>query len=231
MVKAVLFDLVNTLVRHDPLPEVRQQQVLMQFGIEAELADLRRGFWAANDFFSRESARAPVENRPESEKLAVFVGFERTWLCEAGVSASNDLCLELLKLMRRENPGVVLFDDTIPTLSGLREQGLAVGLVSNLDTTLDRFCPNFDLRSHLDFVVVSHETGFEKPHREIFEHALELAGTEASEAIMVGDQFHCDIVGAIGVGITPLWLDRDGIFDDHEHCRRIGGLMEILEYI
>ncbi len=231
MVKAVLFDLVNTLVRHDPLPEVRQQQVLMQFGIEAELADLRRGFWAANDFFSRESARAPIEKRPENEKLAVFVEFERTWLCEAGVSASNDLCLELLKLMRRENPGVVLFEDTIPALGGLRKQGLAVGLVSNLDTTLDRFCPNFDLRAHLDFVVVSHETGFEKPHREIFEHALGLAGTEASEAIMVGDQFHCDIVGAIGAGITPLWLDRDGIFDDHEYCRRIGNLMEILEYI
>ena len=231
MVKAVFFDLVNTLIRHDPPPEERQHRALKQFDIDISASDLRRGFWVANDYFSRESSRAPVEKRPEAEKIEVFIEFERIWLREAGFDASRELALEMLKLVRSESPGVVPFDDTVTALTELRDRGLAVGLISNLDTTLDRFCPDFDLAAYLDFVIVSHEVGFEKPQPEIFELALDRAGSKASEAIMVGDQYHCDIVGAIRTGIKPLWLDRDGVFADHVDCRRIGGLSEVMGYI
>ena len=124
-----------------------------------------------------------------------------------------------------------MFDDTLPTLDELRSRGLVVGLVSNLDRTLEQFCPDFDLASHMDFIIVSHDIGFEKPHPEIFEIALERAQAQSSEAIMVGDQFYSDIVGALGAGIKPLWLDRDGVFDDHIDCQRIGSLMEVTDYI
>ena len=231
MRKAVFFDLVNTLVRHDPPPEVRQQVALRDCGIEVSTVDLRRGFWAANDYFSREAARSPIERRPEAEKIEVFIEFERTWLCEAGIDCSRELALEMLQLVRSENPGVVPFEDTVPALTELRNRGLVVGLVSNLDTTLERFCPDFDLATHLDFVIVSHEAGYEKPQKEIFQAALDQANAEPSEAIMVGDQFHSDIVGAIQAGIKPLWLDRDNIFEDHEDCQRNGGLMEILDHL
>ncbi|MFO8101941.1 MAG: HAD family hydrolase [Dehalococcoidia bacterium] len=231
MVKAVFFDLVNTLIHHDPLPEERQHQALKQFNIELSKENLRRGFWAANDFFSRESARAPVEARSEEKRLEVFIQFEQIWLSEAGFEASRELAVELLKLVRSDNPGVAPFEDAVPALTELRKRGLAVGLVSNLDTTLERFCPDFDLAAYLDFAVISHEVGFEKPHPQIFELALSRAGATASEALMVGDQFHSDIMGALGIGIKPLWLDRDGVFDDHRDCQRIGGLMEIMEHI
>ncbi len=231
MFKAVFFDLVNTLVRHDPPPEVRQQMALREVGIESSPDDLRRGFWAANDYFSREAARSPIENRPDAEKIEVFIEFERTWLQEAGIDASRELSLEMLQLVHRENPGIVPFEDTVLILAELRKRGMVVGLVSNLDTTLDRFCPDFDLASHLDFVIVSHEVGFEKPQVQIFEAALERAEVEACASIMVGDQYHADIVGAIGAGIKPLWLDRDGVFDDRNDCHKIGSLMEILKHL
>ncbi len=231
MYKAVLFDLVNTLVCHDPPPELRQQQTLQQFGIEASKENLRRGFWAANDYFSREAARSPIEKRSDSEKIEVFIGFEIEWLKEAGHNISREMALELLSHMRSEDPGIVPFEDTIPVLTELRQRGMVLGLVSNLDTTLDRFCPNFNLAAYLDFVIVSHEAGFEKPQKEIFEAALKQAKSEPSETIMVGDQFHSDMAGAIRTGIKPLWLDRDNIFEDHADCQRIGGLMEIKDYL
>jgi HAD superfamily hydrolase (TIGR01549 family) len=229
--KVVLFDLVNTLVRHDPWPEERQHEALKEFGREIPKEDLRRGFWAANDYFSREAARSPIEMRPPEEKAEVFIEFERTWLREAGLEVSREQAAKLLELLRLNTQGVVPFDDTVPALAELRSRGLKVGLVSNLDMPLEQFCPDFDLASHLDFVLVSHEVGFEKPHPEIFESALRRAQAKASEAIMVGDQYHSDIMGALGAGIKPLWLDRDGIFDDHADCQRIGNLMEILEHV
>ncbi len=231
MYKAVFFDLVNTLVRHDPWPEERQHRALKEFGIDVPKKDLRRGFWAANDYFSREAARSPIEQRPLEEKAEVFIEFERTWLREAGVEVSRKQAAKLLELLRLNTQGVILFEDTVPALAELRNRGIVVGLVSNLDMTLKEFCPDFDLASHLDFVIVSHEVGFEKPHPEIFGAALERANTKASEAIMVGDQFNSDIVGALRAGIKPLWLDRDGVFDDHVDCQRIGNLFDILEHV
>ena len=231
MYKAVFFDLVNTLVRHDPWPEERQHRALKEFGIDVPKKDLRRGFWAANDYFSREAARSPIEQRPPEEKAEVFIEFERTWLREAGVEVTREQAAKLLELLRLNTQGVVPFEDTVPALTELRSRGIVVGLVSNLDMTLEKFCPDFDLASHLDFVIVSHEVGFEKPHPEIFGAALKRANAEASEAIMVGDQFNSDIVGALRTGIKPLWLDRDGVFDDHMDCQRISNLMDILEHV
>ncbi|MBM3131659.1 MAG: HAD-IA family hydrolase [Chloroflexi bacterium] len=235
MYKAVFFDLVNTLVRYDPPPEEHQGWALRQLGIEVSKENLRRGFWISNDFFTRQSAHRSIEKRSAREKEQIWLEYELAMLRGAGIDATPKLAAEVLGLARQLERRIVLFEDTVAALGALRDQGLTLGLVSNLDMTLDQFCPEVDLAPHLDFVIVSHEVGFEKPHPEIFEVALERAGAEPSEAIMVGDQYHSDIVGAIAAGIKPLWLDRDGVFGDifengSEHAR-IGALTEILEHL
>ena len=49
-----------------------------------------------------------------------------------------------------------------------------------------------------------------KPHREIFEKALEIAGVSAAEVIHIGDSVVSDVKAAEAVGITPILLDRTG---------------------
>ena len=49
-----------------------------------------------------------------------------------------------------------------------------------------------------------------KPHREIFEKALEMAGVNASEAVHIGDSMTSDVEAAKAVSITPILLDRKG---------------------
>lgn len=50
-----------------------------------------------------------------------------------------------------------------------------------------------------------------KPHREIFEKALEIAGVSADEAVHIGDSMTSDVKAAKEVGITPVLLDRKGL--------------------
>lgn len=231
MYKVIFFDLVNTLVRYDPPPEHLQGSALRRLGMDVTELDLRRGHWAANEYFTQESARWSMEKRPQEEKEKVWLNFELTFLRSAGIDASPELAIEMLRLLREVERRVVPFEDTVPTLGALRNQGLVVGLISNLDMTMDQFCPDVDLASHLDLLVISHEVGCEKPHPEIFELALQRSGARASEAIMVGDQYYSDIVGAVAAGLKPLWLDRDSMFDDRNGCQRISGLMEILDHL
>jgi HAD superfamily hydrolase (TIGR01450 family) len=56
-----------------------------------------------------------------------------------------------------------------------------------------------------------------KPHRPIFEMALERLGCRPAEAAMVGDSLATDIAGGRGVGMVTVWLDPAG--DRHEPGR------------
>lgn len=49
-----------------------------------------------------------------------------------------------------------------------------------------------------------------KPHRELFEKALEISGCNSAEVIHVGDSYQSDVLGALSAGIKPILIDRKG---------------------
>lgn len=66
------------------------------------------------------------------------------------------------------------------------------------------------LAPYVDVLVVSEEVGVSKPHPRIFEVALERAGCDPDEAVMVGDSWANDIEGARRCGIRAIWFSRSG---------------------
>jgi HAD superfamily hydrolase (TIGR01509 family) len=87
------------------------------------------------------------------------------------------------------------------------------------------------IQPYLDFKVTSSEVGCDKPQPEIFMAALEKAQVKPEESIFVGDQYHLDIVGARGVGIKGLLIDRNDYSPEITDCPRIHSLTEITQYI
>ncbi|MCY4094055.1 MAG: HAD family hydrolase [Gammaproteobacteria bacterium] len=63
----------------------------------------------------------------------------------------------------------------------------------------------FDLLP-LDTVAISEEVGALKPNPEIFRYALE--NLDVQKATMVGDSWERDVLGAIGIGMDAIWLNR-----------------------
>ncbi len=59
-------------------------------------------------------------------------------------------------------------------------------------------------------VVYSQQIGAEKPHRRIFEAALERLDLPAVRVLHVGDRRRHDVEGARAVGMRALHLDREG---------------------
>ncbi len=49
-----------------------------------------------------------------------------------------------------------------------------------------------------------------KPDRAIFNLALERVGATAQEAMHVGGSLSSDVAGALGAGLTAVWLNRSG---------------------
>ena len=231
MVKSVFFDMYNTLARFDPPMEELQQRVCGEFGFQVTKAGILKGYAVADDFMAVENARQPLAKRSREERRQFFGEYERLILQGAGVDVSRELGLDIFRALRKIPYGLVPFDDAIPCLKAVRGRGISVGLITNIYDDVWETCDKLGLSPYLDFVVTSQEVESEKPHPPIFRAALEKAGVEPAEALHVGDQYNADVVGAKGVGIKPLLIDRDGLLDHVNDCPKIHGLMEILEYL
>lgn len=95
-------------------------------------------------------------------------------------------------------------------LSTLRSRGLALGVVSNWDSTLPDLLASVSLAPYFDAVVSSAEFGASKPSPAIFAEALTRLGVPAGAALHVGDSLEEDYHAARAAGLAALLLDRSG---------------------
>lgn len=66
-----------------------------------------------------------------------------------------------------------------------------------------------------------------KPHREIFEKALEISGCTPDEALHVGDSYQSDGLGALAAGIQPVLINRNSA-NGHPGIVDVKNLTEVL---
>ncbi len=120
---------------------------------------------------------------------------------------------EYLKMIEIYNKTSQNFKRAIPnapeTISSLKSYGFKIALITNGRTeNQKRKIALCNLHSSLDIILISEEIGIRKPAKEIFELALLLAKTDSSEAVMIGDSWDSDIVGAQAANIQPIWVNR-----------------------
>jgi putative hydrolase of the HAD superfamily len=95
----------------------------------------------------------------------------------------------------------------LQTLTGLRERGLKLGVISNFDYRLYRILDGLGLGRWFDSVTISSETGYAKPSLRIFQSALERLGLTPAEAVHIGDSEPLDLAGASAAGLIAVLLD------------------------
>lgn len=231
MIKAVFFDLYHTLVTYEPPQEELEARALKELGIDVSPEALRRPIVAADEFIYNEIARRPLSYRSQEEKMALYIQYQETVLREAGLKHDQKLVLSLLGMMQQTKMNLVLFDDVVPTLTDLKNRGITLGLISNVEQDMTETMTRLRLPSWLEIIVTSQDAGFNKPQPEIFQEALRRAGVQPAEAIYVGDQYQVDVIGARGAGMKGILLDRNDYYRVITDCPRISNLSEILDYL
>jgi len=231
VIKAVFFDLYNTLVGYDPPREETEARILKELGVEVTPQSLLRPIMAADEFIYQEHASYPIGKRSKEETVELYTEYHGIILKEAGIEASWELVTGILKKWLKADYKMVLFDDVVPTLTQLKERGLILGLISNVDRDITPLCQQVGLADWLEVVVTSQEVGFNKPMPQIFRAALRKAKVRPIEALYVGDQHKIDVVGANGAGMLGLLIDRNGFFEDIVDSPRLSSLTQIVEYL
>jgi putative hydrolase of the HAD superfamily len=231
MIKAVFFDFYNTLATHHPPREEAWVNACREFGIELDAKTLFNSLPAADMYWRNEESRLPIDKRTMEEKIELYTEYATRILHEAGAEVSREIALQIMAKLRGHKWEFKVYDDALPTLKELKNHSLIIGLVSNVAKDMEPTYSELGIQPYLDFKVTSAEVGYDKPRPEIFMAALKKAQVKPEESIFVGDQYHLDIVGARGVGIKGILIDRNNYSPEVTDCPRILSLTEITQYI
>jgi 2-haloalkanoic acid dehalogenase type II len=86
-----------------------------------------------------------------------------------------------------------------------------IGIVTNKRTAEQQEKLRFlGMASLVDVLITSEAVGVPKPDPTIYQVALQQLGASPAETVMVGDNWQADVLGALAVGIRPVWLNRTG---------------------
>lgn len=207
MIRAVLIDLDDTLVDHQhamrsALRVLHDKDPRLQaLGFDFLLAEWQRVLEAMHDDVA--VGRIPIhESRIIRYRHFYDLAGAPVDRAEAEEIATDHM--QTYMSNRRIVPGAVALMEIV------RRHARTAVVTNNTVIEQDEKLLTFGLWPHVDALVTSEECGVAKPDSAIFITALERLGVGVDEAVMVGDSWENDIIGAAGIGMRAIWLNRHG---------------------
>jgi putative hydrolase of the HAD superfamily len=233
-IRAVFFDFADTLFSSRLLRDVHLRQLRFvgdAIGVAASDDELRASYREGLGVAYRSVASRPYYLHRELFGQA-FLAMARTFGRELdreqvghAVDRQYAATIEAAELRA----------DCLESLRGLRERGLHVQIVSNIDEEqLVELVRRLGLESAIDSCTSSESAQSCKPDAGIYECALEKARCTAAQALFVGDSPAHDITGPQALGILTALLVADAR-PGAEDCspdfviERLGQVLEIVE--
>ena len=206
MIRAVTFDLWNTLVHNRNYGEFRLPRLrgfLRANGVKLDDARLLEVYQAGFRYSSeihRASGRRHVHTDEIVGHVMDQVGLRGRCDWTPMVAAYEEAVLSDPPRLR---------EGARETLEALRVRA-RIGLISDTGTSpgrvVRRVLSDYGVLGFFDVTVFSDEVGYCKPNEVVFRLALEALGVEPGEALHVGDLVKNDVIGAKKVGMRTAWL-------------------------
>lgn len=218
MLKAVLFDLDNTLLDWEATGPW-EDEVARRFATLHRVIGERVRPWNGTTVETLRECFIEDLNRAWAESSGTLVpvdhmGVLRRSLVKCGVPEER-LTAELLAEAYDWQPhqNLQVYPEVPEVLDQLRAHGLALGIVTNASQSMklrDRELAHVRLIDYFPTCRISAiDAGYLKPDPRIFNVALDLLDVAPEQAIYVGDHLHADILGAQSAGMRAVWRAND----------------------
>ena len=226
--EVIFFDAAGTLFEVRGSVGEIYSRIASQYGCEADAEQLQQSFAR---WFRLQPPMAFAAGTPDDKLCEMEKGWWRTLVrtvfadC-AAFSHFDEFFDDVFEQFRKPELWQV-FTDVIPTLTGLKQRGIRLGVISNFDSRLDDVLRGCELDRFFDSIHISTRIGAAKPDPLIFDTALGFHNIEAQQAWHVGDSPREDLEGAEAVGMRAFLLDRKTQKSEMPNC--ISTLLELLE--
>lgn len=199
MIKAVIFDMYETLITHFQSPLYFSAQMAFDAGMTEHQF---QALWEPT----------------ESDRTIGNLTFEEvleTILKENG-HYSKELFHNIVqkRIQTKEECFNHLHQEILPLLRGLKQNGIAIGLISNCFSEEAAVIRRSVLFPYFDAVCLSYEEGIKKPDTKIYARCLEKLYVGADECLYVGDGGSFELEAADKIGMhtaQAVWYLQDGI--------------------
>ena len=213
--KAVFFDVGSTLLHPEPSVAQTFVTIAKDRGHRVSLADIEGFMPAVDAFYEEEYLRDGDFWCSHERACAIWYDMYRYLSQLCGLEKDAEGMASAMREAYRHADQWALYRDVKDCLRALREQGCALGVISNWDDGLEDLLRRLGLLVYFDDVVCSAAVGYRKPNHVIFELALERLDVKAHSAVHVGDLPEADGDGATSAGIRPVIIDRARV---HKSC-------------
>lgn len=191
--KAVIFDAYGTLLRNDDLALI-PKQIVADHGLSAPIDDVWRAW---SELYFEATQIAPFRTLREIE-AHILPRVLRQFAVGADAAPYVDLFFQV-------TTKVELYPETRDVLNALGPFRSAI--VSNAD---QEHVAAWNFTLPVEFILISETVRAYKPHRLVFERALDRLGLAPHEVLHVGDSDVDDVKGAKEAGLSVAWVNRDG---------------------
>jgi 2-haloalkanoic acid dehalogenase type II len=222
MIKAVVFDLVETLVTD--AAEVKGKD------LDVELSRILRQ--AGHEVYYQEVEAA--------RHMVFFIDYPRgrgdapqqfyaKMLERLEIPSESEL---LDKLVRKatELERVRLYEDVAPTVKALKSRGMKTAILTTVPSWLFKQVLE-DNHVEIDFICTAKEAKAVKPNPRIYQTVLETLGVKPHEALMIGDTPEIDIIPPKKLGMKTALLCRTQKKTVKEADHTIASLRQLLRII
>ena len=226
LIKAIFFDIGDTLIFDDPPLRDRLVSAAQSVGMALDPARLPEAYQAAEAFAVTRYVAGIVWDAPGALRETVAV----LWFA-LGLPPLNDSQWAAFTSALMS----VTFTRCVPSealllLAELKRRGFVLGAISDWEDTLPEVLADLGLLDYFDALAISSVVGETKPSPLIFGDALAQVGLPPSACLHVGDWYELDAAGAKAAGLSALlfdWAERSPDAD----CPRVTTWPQLTDFL
>lgn len=216
--KVIIFDLDNTLVdRQKAAIKLMRDIILDDFPSDRYSNEFREELL---DLLYQWDYEGHVE-----KKICFSKYIDRVKIVGRGWQYYNDIWTRCLKDYTE------LFDHSIEVLDYLKQKYRLAMITNGSVESQQGKLNKINISDYFEKIVISGSYGIHKPDRRIFQIMLDQLEIEPNEAMYVGDGLGNDVIGAMSVGINPIWVYPHPNVDTNIACQRIYKIEDIKELL
>lgn len=208
----ICFDAGFTLIEARRPMKASMAAVLSKAGVPPTEAALHRAWEIADRWFWEEYHRPDNDTWASDERImATWRHYHQLMLRELGVADQDGRLVEAVAAAHFGVDNWRLYPDVVPALDAIRTLGYTIGVVSDWSSQLASICDALGISTYLNFVLASGAAGIAKPDPRFYRMAADAGGVAPHQALMIGDSYQADVLGARAAGMAALLLDRAGV--------------------
>ncbi len=224
--KHLFFDLDHTLWDFDANAKETLAELYSIFGLNERIGIAFENFYPKYLFHNEILWDRYHKGQISSEELK----WKRMWRTMldfkiADEPLARDMSSKFLEILPTKK---LLFPHTIEILEYLTEKNYMLHLITNgFEKTQWSKLNNSGLNGYFKEVITSEGSNSLKPKKEIFDFALLKAMATLPESIMIGDNQHADIQGAIDAGLDTVFVNHINAMPETKPTYTITHLKEL----